>query len=77
MSAGDYKQRLDQLYEILAGIAEHANTQAKFRCPYKDRHDQCTATFGCRNKRKPKQEGGLPVCASDDKLNYQSAWESQ
>ena len=69
---------------MLAPIADHANVQATWRCPYKDRHDRCTAAFGCRNQRRP--EAGDPrfasgadklrfLCVGDDKLDYRSAWE--
>ena len=69
---------------MLATIADHANTQATWRCPYKDRHDRCTAAFGCRNQRRPaagdprfEPGAGKPrfLCAGDDKLDYRSAWE--
>ena len=69
---------------MLATIADHANTQATWRCPYKDRHDRCTAAFGCRNQRRPaagdqrfEPGAGKPrfLCAADDKLDYRSAWE--
>ena len=73
----EYQKRLDQLSEILTGIAMHATEVSAHRCPYKNKHDECTARFGCRNKRKPIQVGGLPICASDDKLDYRSAWESK
>ena len=72
----EYRKRLDQLEEILSGIARHADVQATFRCPYKNRFDQCTAHIGCRNQRKPRSSGELLVCGSDDKLDYRSAWES-
>ena len=70
----EYQKRLDELSEILNGIARHATELSVGRCPYKDRHDRCTAQFGCRNQRK--SEGKLPLCAGDDKLDYRSAWES-
>jgi hypothetical protein len=72
----EYQKRLDRLNEILSGIAAHADEVSLFRCPYKNRLDQCTAQFGCRNKRKPQTPGGLPVCSSDDKLDYRKAWET-
>ena len=72
----EYQKRLDRLTEILTGIAARADELSLRRCPYKNRLDQCTAQFGCRNKRKPKQAGELPVCASDDKLDYRKAWET-
>lgn len=71
----EYQKRLDRLSEILNGIAAHAGDVSLQRCPYKDRLNQCTAAFGCRNKRKPSVEGGKPRCAGDDKLDYRKAWE--
>ena len=52
-----YKNSLDKLTEVLTGIARHADEQSTYRCPYKNRHDECTAKIGCRNQRKPKTEG--------------------
>ncbi|MBL8174757.1 MAG: hypothetical protein JNK48_08805 [Bryobacterales bacterium] len=71
----EYQKRLDTLSEILNGIAHRADELSQQRCPYKNRHNQCTASFGCRNKRKPSTEGELPRCAGDDKLDYRKAWE--
>lgn len=72
----DYQKRLDRLSDILGGIAQHADEQSLSRCPYKNRFDECTAQFGCRNQRKPEKKGGLLLCAGDDKLDYRPAWES-
>ena len=69
------QQRLDQIGELFASIVTHADHQSLWRCPYKNRFDQCTAQFGCRNKRKPSLPGELPICAGDDKLDYRPAWE--
>jgi len=71
----EYQKRLDRLSEILGGIAGHADVQATFRCPYKNRFDQCTAHFGCRNQRKPQAPGDLMRCGGDDQLDYRPAWE--
>ena len=71
----EYQKSLDRLSGILAGIATHADEQATFRCPYKNRFDQCTARFGCRNQRKPQKPDGLFQCGGDDQLDYRSAWE--
>ena len=71
-----YEKSRAKLTEIFTKIAVHADQQALVRCPYKDRHDQCTAQFACRNKRKPRAEGELPACVSDDKLDYRPAWET-
>jgi hypothetical protein len=72
----EYQKRLDRLSEILSGIAAHADEVSRSRCPYKNRLDQCTAKFGCRNQRKPKEAGGLMICAGDDMLDYRKAWET-
>jgi hypothetical protein len=77
ISQEEFQKRLDQISELFAAMVAHADHQSTLRCPYKNRFNQCTASFGCRNKRKPDAEGGLPVCAGDDKLNYRSAWDSQ
>ncbi|MBH06390.1 MAG: ferredoxin [Phycisphaeraceae bacterium] len=73
----EYAKRIDRITNIFSKIAVHADTQAQIRCPYKNRFDQCTAKFGCQNKRKPHTPGELPGCASDDKLDYRTAWESE
>lgn len=70
----EYQQRLDQLSEILNGIAKHAEKLSTGRCPYKNRHNQCTAKFGCRNQRRSPER--ILICAGDDQLDYRSAWES-
>ena len=76
----EYKKRLDHLGGILKGIAAHADVQAATRCPYKNRFDECTAKFGCRNQRRNNRQTcssqPLPLCACDDGLDYRSAWES-
>jgi hypothetical protein len=70
----EYQKRLDQLSEILNGIAQHAAEVSTGRCPYKNRLNQCTAKFGCRNQRRSAEK--ILLCAGDDKLNYRNAWES-
>ena len=72
----EYQQRLDQISKLFADMVSHADELSTMRCPYKNRLDQCTAQFGCRNKRKPLAPGELPVCASDDKLDYRKAWQT-
>ncbi len=72
-----FKLRLERISEIFAGMVTHADQQAKERCPYKDRRDQCTAKFGCRNQRPAAQAGGQLLCAAQDgQLEYRSAWET-
>ena len=67
-----YEKSLQKLQEIFQGIASHTQEQARFRCPYKNRHDHCTAKFGCRYQRA---DGEIVHCTSDDKLDYRTAWE--
>ena len=72
----EYEKRLDKLGEIFAQIATQADHQSLTRCPYKNRNDRCTAQFGCRYKRKPPADDELPICTSDDQLDYRRAWET-
>ena len=69
------QESLDRLYGIFEEIAQVADQVSTWRCPYKDRNDRCTAHFGCRNQRRGKVPGQLPLCVGDDKLDYRSAWE--
>jgi len=86
LDADAWQERLDRLSSVLATIADHADAQAQWRCPYKDRHDRCTAAFGCRNQRRPpagdprfEHDPDRPrfLCAGDDRLDYRSAWETE
>ena len=80
----DHQQRLDRITEIFAGMVTHADEQAAYRCPYRDRFDQCTAKFRCTNQAKTAVkgavkgavEGELPGCEHDGRFDYRSAWES-
>ncbi len=71
----EYEKRLSKITQIFEDLVVHADEQATYRCPYKNRFDQCTAKFGCRNQRKIDEGTGL-LCAGDDKLDYRSAWET-
>ncbi len=73
----ELQERLGQIAELFAGMVAHADHQATWRCPYKNRFDECTAGFGCRNKRKPASKGKLPLCGGDATLDYRSAWETE
>ena len=76
VDAAAWERRRERLSTILSAMADHAMMQATFRCPYKNRHDECTAKFGCRNQRRARRGGSLPTCGGDDKLDYRSAWET-
>ena len=71
----EYRKRIDRITDLFAKMIEHADQQSLVRCPYKNRSNQCTAQFGCRYRRPAQQHGGLPICVSDDQLDYRSAWE--
>ncbi len=76
----EYQKRLDKITQIFEGLVVHADEQATYRCPYKNREDRCTAKFGCRNQRKVAGENrsdSLLLCVGDDKLDYRSAWETE
>ena len=65
IAADAWEQRRERLTTILAAMADHAMQQATFRCPYKNRHDRCTAQFGCRNQRFPTvSAAGAPASAA-------------
>jgi hypothetical protein len=74
----EIQERFDRLGEILGGIVGHADAQASSRCPYRDRHDLCTAKFRCRNQiplLATADDDGLS-CGHDGAFDYRSAWES-
>ena len=71
-----YQQRLDRITDLLSGIVSHAADQALERCPYRNRRDECTAAFRCRNQRPPAAEGGPEQCGHDGRFDYRTAWES-
>lgn len=71
----EYEKRLSKITQIFEDLVVHADEQATYRCPYKNRFDQCTAKFGCRNQRKIDEGTGL-LCVGDDKLDYRNAWET-
>jgi hypothetical protein len=71
-----WQERVDRVSELFRSFVETAAEQTTRRCPYKNRFDQCTAHFGCRNQRTPRNPGELKACGGDDKLDYRSAWES-
>lgn len=72
----EYRERIDRVTELFSSMMETATEQATRRCPYKDGHDQCTASFGCRNQRKPEVAGDPLNCAGDDALDYRGAWDT-
>ncbi len=74
--AAAYRERLDRITEIFAGMVGHAEVQARFRCPYRDRHDRCTAAIRCRAQLKVEGDDGAPICTHDGTFDYRVAWDS-
>lgn len=73
----DYQERLDRIAEIFADVVANAEVSAQSRCPYRDRNDQCTALFGCRNQLPIDGNGDALACGHDGKFDYRTAWETQ
>jgi len=76
IDAEAYQERLDRISAIFGSMMETVEDLTTKRCPYKNRHDRCTAAFGCRNQRRPAVAGELLVCGGDDKIDYRAAWET-
>lgn len=72
----EYQKRLDQISEIFSDVVANAEISAQTRCPYRDRHDQCTALFRCRNQLPVEGDIEALACGHDGKFDYRSAWES-
>ena len=72
----EYEKRINRITDLFKDMIVQADRQSLARCPYKNRLDQCTAKFCCQNKRKPRAEGELSICACKDGLDYRTAWES-
>ncbi|MBT3341841.1 MAG: hypothetical protein HN712_20220 [Gemmatimonadetes bacterium] len=71
------QERFDRLSSILGDIVTQADQQASERCPYRDRHDLCTAKFRCRNQAKlDRDQADAMRCEHDGRFDYRSAWES-
>jgi len=71
------QQRLDRITELFAGMVRHADEQSRHRCPYRDRHDHCTAQFSCRNQRRGRGAEAPIACTHDGRFDYRSAWEAK
>ena len=69
------QRSLSRLWEIYRDINETVNEVSRWRCPYKNKDDRCTARFGCRNQLYADGPDQLALCTGSDKLDYRSAWE--
>ena len=70
-----YEASLARLHDIFKDISDNVTTVSRWRCPYKNVEDRCTAEFGCRNQDRTVPAGDLHICTGSDDLDYQSAWE--
>lgn len=71
------QRRLERIAELFAGMVRHADEQSRQRCPYRDRHDHCTAQFSCRNQERAAGPDAPIVCTHDGRFDYRSAWETK
>lgn len=72
----EYQKRLDRMTELFAGMVKEADRLSLTRCPYRDRHDECTAAFRCRNQGAVRDGRQRQACGHDNRLDYRSAWQS-
>ncbi len=70
-----YVESIKKLESIYENIALNVTEVSKWRCPYKDARDNCTAKFGCRNQGRSSNGDLSLTCTGSDKLDYRNAWE--
>ncbi len=70
-----YQASVSRLTGIFREMSETVNEVSRWRCPYKNVEDRCTANCGCKNQAFSEVESELPVCTGSDNLDYRSAWE--
>ena len=70
-----YYDSVQKLDSIFRGMSETINENSKWRCPYKNVENRCTAKFGCRNQDRDVNKDELYICAGSDSLNYRFAWD--
>lgn len=72
----DFQERLDRIGQIFADVVAHAEVSARTRCPYRNRHDLCTALFRCRNQLASQADPDQLSCGHDGTFDYRTAWEA-
>jgi len=72
----EYQKRLDRMTELFTDMVKGADRLSQTRCPYRDRHDECTAAFRCRNQRPARDGRTRHACGHDGTFDYRSAWQS-
>lgn len=79
MSGSDmqaFQERLDRIGQIFTDLVAHAEVSSRTRCPYRDRHDLCTALFRCRNQLASATDANKLSCGHDGTFDYRTAWEA-
>jgi len=71
-----FQERLDRIGQIFSDLVEHAEVSSRTRCPYRDRHDLCTALFRCRNQLASPSDPDQLSCGHDGTFDYRTAWEA-
>ena len=70
-----YEASVVRLTDIFRGVSDTVTEVSKWRCPYKNVQDRCTANFGCRNQDRTVPKNEMYICTGTDNLDYRSAWE--
>lgn len=70
-----YKASIERLHDIFKDMSKSVEKVSRWRCPYKNAEDRCTANFGCRNQDRDVTPGNLYICNDNNELDYRSAWE--
>ncbi|HEX9647174.1 MAG TPA: hypothetical protein VGB88_06725 [Alphaproteobacteria bacterium] len=73
---GEWRKRLERISQMFADMVGHAEELSQHRCPYRDRHDRCTAHFRCRSQLAQDAADKPALCTHDGSFDYRLAWES-
>ena len=72
-----YQDSMVRLEAIYRGMSDSAVAVSKWRCPYKDVRDHCTALFRCRNQDFVDGPEKPALCIGSDDIDYKPAWEEE
>ncbi len=75
IDANRYRDSLAKLQEVFAGISRTVTEVSKWRCPYKDAADLCTAQLRCRNQVRAAQGGMQILRCAGNHLNFEAVAE--
>jgi hypothetical protein len=71
-----YLKSLNKLDALFREMSSSVTEVSKWRCPYKNVDNGCTAKFRCRNQEVNVEQTELYLCVGSDNLDYRSAWET-